>query len=206
MNVTGQDEVVYTWFTDSNNQDDMPMNSTSDTTVVDEAIPSFFAKDSKSNTLDCKDNDGVDYNINAVNVEYDHTVAAVGASDTITVTWYFDLKEAEFWAMVGQIWWECGGVLAIRGCTHFHNLACGVLQTMFQISRTARRAVLIHQVQQRNQRQLPPRLLSLPPHGHPPQNLQIRRRRIQVPVRPTCRQPVTSSSIWSAMKILVPTR
>ena len=114
VNVTGKNETKFTWFTDS--ADNMPMNSTSDTTVVHEAIPSFFAgvpepyHRSDSNILHCTDSDGVDYNINAVNVQYEHTDTAVGASDTITVTWYFDIKEAEFWAMVGQIWWECEGL------------------------------------------------------------------------------------------------
>ena len=89
----------------------MPMDSTNDDTVVDEATPSFFAKDSDSNTLVCVDFEGIDYNINAVNVQYEHTAAVVGSADTITVTWYFDIKEAEFWAMVGQIWWECEGLL-----------------------------------------------------------------------------------------------
>ena len=111
--MNGTNETYYTWFTDpsggTNPGDDMPMDSTNDSSVV-AVNASFFAKRSDSNTLNCTDNDGDDYNINAVDVMYEHDATAVGPADTITVTWYFDLKEFEFWAMVGLIWWECDGL------------------------------------------------------------------------------------------------
>ena len=108
--MNGTNETYYTWFTDESVAgDDMPMDVTNDSSVV-AANASFFAKRSDSNTLNCTDFDGEDYNINAVDVMYEHTATAVGPSDTITVTWYFDIKEAEFWAMVGHIWWECDGL------------------------------------------------------------------------------------------------